>query len=255
MCTSIMYKDLRCGKWICKCFTEFRTSEQSLNPFNFVFRIALVLVDSTSRDITVDAKRSVIQHHKGLVMRQVPRRIRVEDFREIPLYSAYQPSQHNSDQTSLFNSISSLLKTQSDDIHSPNLFQMAYYPIRLMMAEWLRYTALMAGYVKFYEYTFESMNQRQKEAENQDFKELHRRRRSSKESLRKLHSVENFVLHRQAKDPTCEKAKHVLQDIRYIVTQIEDHKNSPESMVAIMTSVIQLTDSRRSIEEAFNIRG
>jgi Mg2+ and Co2+ transporter CorA len=123
-----------------------------------------------------------------------------------------------------------------------------------MMAEWMLYTVLMEGYVKFYEYTFDSLHQRPKHAENQDFKELHRWRRSSRQSLKKLQSVEAFVLHWQSEDPTGQNSKFLLQDIRHMTKEIEQHRHSLETMVAIMTSVIQLTDSRRSIEEAFNIR-
>jgi Mg2+ and Co2+ transporter CorA len=39
-----------------------------------------------------------------------------------------------------------------------------------------------------------------------------------------------------------------------MMKDIEQHRHSLATMVAIMTSVIPLTDLRRSIEEAFNIR-
>lgn len=157
--------------------------------------------------------------------------------------------------SSLGDYLVNLFKTKPPglNVRSPSILSLAYYPLRIAIAEWMLYTFLMSGYVKYYEYTFNNFNQRIGDAENRDFVELHRWRRRSKQSLHKLQLLAGFVSHWRGSIPPSEEINNLLQDIHHIRDLIQIYTTSLEAKGAIITAMIQILDSRRSTEEAINI--
>jgi len=176
----------------------------------------------------------------------------------MPSYSSFDGGMSNPDPmpASLLKYLAELFKTPPPGLQvcSPSILSLAYYPLRIALAEWMLYCFLMSGYVKYYEYTFKNVQQRIGSAEDQDFMELHRWRRRNKQSLHKLQILEDFVKHWRKDAVPCVETDHLLQDIRYIADQIGNYSQSLETKGPIITTMIQILDSRRSIEEAINVR-
>jgi hypothetical protein len=142
----------------------------------------------------------------------------------MPTYSAFAEGDSNPDPiaASLLEYLAKLFQTAPPGLQacSPNILSLAYYPLRIALAEWKLYCLLMSGYVKYYEYTFKNVHQRIGSAENQELLELHRWRRRSKQSVYKLQVLEGFVKHWQKDLAPCVETEHLLQDIQYVVSQI-----------------------------------
>jgi Mg2+ and Co2+ transporter CorA len=141
------------------------------------------------------------------------------------------------------------------DASRPGILSLAYYPLRVAVAEWMLYALLMGRYVKFYEYTFETARERMSQVE-QHVLELHRWRRRSKQSLHKLQITTGFVEHwrsRETQQPN-EAWDLLLADLRHVSSQIDQHAALLEALNPIITSLVQLMDSRRSLAEAVDVK-
>ena len=84
--------------------------------------------------------------------------------------------------------------------------------------------------------------------------ELHRWRRRGKQSLYKLLLLEDFVKNWQKGAAPCEEMDLHLQDIQHVADQIRNCSESLQGKGQIITTMIQILDSRRSIEEVVNVR-
>lgn len=119
------------------------------------------------------------------------------------------------------------------------------------------YTQLMSCYVKSYEYSFRIRKPRSMET---DIIDLQRWRRRSKQSLHKLHLVELFLaknlVHRSDRIGFEDISAYTTlrEDFRYLSTRIEHHDRSFESIIPVAATIVQLTDTRISINEAVNVR-
>ncbi|EFX05660.1 hypothetical protein CMQ_3729 [Grosmannia clavigera kw1407] len=137
-------------------------------------------------------------------------------------------------------------------VANPSLLSLCYYPIRISLAEWNLYIHLTSRCVKHYEYTLSSAQNR---LHDDDIKDLQRWRRRSKQSQHKLLLVEAFVDHWRQQEadgrPTWDMA---LMDIRYLRQQLEQYSISLEQMISVATSMVQLIDSRRSLQDAANVK-
>jgi hypothetical protein len=124
--------------------------------------LGLILLDSSTRDIALSKRECLDSRFDGLLFPQVPRRICIQDIRTIPSYSNFTDGTSNPDPipASLLEYLAELFKTPLPGHQgcSPNILSLAYYPLRIALAEWMLYCFLMSGYVKYYEYTFENVN-------------------------------------------------------------------------------------------------
>lgn len=134
---------------------------------------------------------------------------------------------------------------------NPSLLSLCYYPIRIALGEWMMYDHLMSRFVKHYEYSLQDIHSRLHDPEIQD---LQRWRRRSKQTIHKLDLTKRYVTCWMGKEPDMEPWKIILDDVSHITSQITQYAHSLEQMVPVATSMVQLLDSRRSIEEAVNVR-
>jgi hypothetical protein len=135
-------------------------------------------------------------------------------------------------------------------VAEPSILSLSYYSIRIVLAEWNLYTHLMSRYFKYYEYTLHDIEDR---LHNSDIIDLQRWRRRSMQSRNKLIFLSDFIIYWLQQEANKQPWNLVMEDIKYMLSQLEHHNRSLEHMVPVATSMVQLLDSRRWILEAANV--
>ncbi|OTA57662.1 hypothetical protein K449DRAFT_416006 [Hypoxylon sp. EC38] len=141
-----------------------------------------------------------------------------------------------------------------------DIYFLAVGSVRLIIDEWLTYSLIMGRYVKAYEYSIKSVRQRLENFESEDIIDLYRWRRRSQQSLHKLQVLRWFIesslnpTNKQREDMPPSEGGALVRDIVQVMEQIEQNGNALEAMIPIMTSIIQLLDSRRSTIEAIYVK-
>ncbi|KAI1496088.1 hypothetical protein F5X99DRAFT_85808 [Biscogniauxia marginata] len=235
-CCSVFRRKLNNGAWIC-----------------------LILADSTANDLVFESKGTSAGSPPSIKTPQVPRRISPEDFRDLPAYSTFQDTiKTNTPGTaSLRENLLSLFQETLPGLGSDrgSVLSLACYPLQIVLTEWMLYAQLMSRYVKLYEYSFEAAHTFKKRSESQDLLELHRWRRRSSQSLHKLRMARLFVEYwRSRAEARCETWDFLITDLRHIEGQIEQHARSLDTLNPILTSIVQLMDSHKSISEAADVK-
>lgn len=234
---------------------------------------ALILIDPTS-EIGVHSERGIHDIFFGPKIPQSPRRIATETLYNLS-YDEYQsatsgnrniePLKPSEKPLSLFHA--SNLRWGGGN---PSILALAYYPIQAVVQEWILYALLMGRYVKYYEYSSETVQMRRESFEEYDIIELHRWRRRSLQSLHKLGIVRRFVEHWGPKEKNLSLETGVtnnattqeesviwnllIGDIKYVEKQIMQHARSLEALIPIITALIQLVDTKRAISQAEDTR-
>jgi len=208
-CVSVLRNRLSGGRWVCK----FETPEISrylshVNDFVLIQYTAnqgLILLDSTTREIdpSLDGRVDGLGI-PSVRIPQTPQRIQVGNFTSMPSYSAFQKKEDPPipRPVSVFRQLAEALEDSAmrETISVGSIISLFNLPCRMAMAEWVLYSLLMQAYAKHYEYSFNSLPRIIDNVKNQDFLELHRWRRRSKQSFYKLHLVEIFARHWQARE-------------------------------------------------------
>lgn len=206
----------------------------------------------------------------------VPRRIGIEGFCDLPGYAAFQASGSANKNIRPLNPLEEMLNffhTSPPGWRggNPSVLSLAYYPIRAIVREWMLYGLLMSRYIKYYEYSFPTVPSRLEHFEKVDILDLHRWRRRSLQSLQKLRMTRRFVEHWRAKEDNSNLDKEVttetgtssrdlstwdllVMDLKYLEEQIDQHSRSLEALNPIITALVQLIDSHKSISQAEDIR-
>ncbi|KAK4652666.1 hypothetical protein QC762_501220 [Podospora pseudocomata] len=135
-------------------------------------------------------------------------------------------------------------------IAEPSILSLGYYSIRMVLAEWILYTLLMSRYLKYYEYTLHDIENR---LHDSDIIDLQRWRRRSMQSRHKLIILSEFIDYWLQQESNKQPWDFILKDIKHVSSQLEHYSRSLEHMVPVATSMVQLLDSRRSIQEAANV--
>ncbi|KAM3067046.1 hypothetical protein ACMFMG_011825 [Clarireedia jacksonii] len=132
----------------------------------------------------------------------------------------------------------------------PSILSLGYYPIKIVLAEWILYIHLVSRYLKYYEYSLHDIHNR---LHSSDIVDLQRWRRRSKQSRHKLYLLSIFISHWLSGETEKQPWDMLLKDIDYISLQLKDYSHSIEQMVPVATSMIQLLDARQSVLQAANI--
>lgn len=207
-------------------------------------------------------------HNLEIKMPQSSRRMVSEDFQDLPSYAAFRASEGAYPVKPLFSLGEEMLKyfnvLPPGWQAQPSILSLAYYPLQSAISEWRLYRLLMSRYIKYYEYSFPAVPSVLEELAT-DILDPHRWRRRSQQSLHKLQMTGQFVEQWRAKERTFEREGHpspiglsrgdlLVMDLKYLEDQIEQHARSLEAFGPIMTSLVQLVDSRRSIAQAEDVR-
>jgi len=140
---------------------------------------------------------------------------------------------------------------------SPDLLSLAYYPLKIVAAEWNCYIEILLHSIKQYEYSAERS---QPPASNQsltkldlDLRALQKWGRRCIQTLHKLNAVTRFV--KCCDIPTSNKETYdsIVEDYEYIAGMVETYAGRIEVMLQVATSLVQIVDSRRSLREAENV--
>jgi len=226
-------------------------------------------------DIMVHSKHDFYSCHG---ISQIPRKIAPENIGDLPNYAKFQnkekPGQFPQhlrpcdEIMGFFNVSPPGWKERGFSILS-----FAYHPIKIINQEWILYGLLMSRYIKYYEYTFPSVSSRLEHFEKHDVVDLHRWRRRSQQTIFKLQMTRRFVEYWHTKEyssntmindpadlasnPNSEDTslwKLLLMDIIHLEEQIGQHAQSLEALSPIMTSLVQLIDSHKSISQSEDIK-
>lgn len=141
------------------------------------------------------------------------------------------------------------------DVDKTSILDISYFPFRIIAAEWVKYVEVMSLSVKKYEYQVDDIRDLAHVLErfDSDLKALQSWRRRALSSRQKLSSIVQFL--RDAKHSTSNHGivDHLLRDYSYLVSSVESYGKLLESMLPVVTSMVQIVDSRRSFAETANI--
>lgn len=203
------------------------------------------------------------------------RRFAIETVSETSTYAQYQAADTASRNFQAANpreELLSLCRTPfpGSKVGDPSILCLSYHPIQTIIQEWMLYVLMMGRYVKYYEYSSKTVPLRLERFEKDDIIDLHRWRRRSLQSLHKLDILKRFVEYWILKEENLDQARlqvantmtrerlitwNLLRgDIRYLEEQIMQQARSLEALNPIITSLIQLVDSKRAISQAEDTR-
>ncbi|KAK3305061.1 uncharacterized protein B0T15DRAFT_188054 [Chaetomium strumarium] len=135
-------------------------------------------------------------------------------------------------------------------VAKPRTLSLGYYPIRIVLAEWILYIHVTSRYFKYYEYSLHDIENRLHDG---DIIDLQRWRRRYLQSRHKLILLSEFIDYWLQQEADKQPWVSVQKDIKHMLSQLEQYSRSLEHMVPMATSMVQLLDSRRSMLEAANV--
>ncbi|KAI1383059.1 uncharacterized protein F4822DRAFT_440757 [Hypoxylon trugodes] len=238
-CFSMLHKRINDDRWIC-----------------------LMLMDSLSADVMghLSADDNVLRDE--FRVRQVPYRRRKNQNRLVA-FSEFQTASPSKEvrPMSMLDEVAMLIQecTQASK-QLPSTYDisiLAVGPIKLIIDEWLTYSLIMGRYVKAYEYSIKNVRDRLCKFDSVDILELYRWRRRSQQSLYKLNVLRHFAEFYASTDGNNHGNnlhEGLARDISYVIGQINQNGKALEAMMPIMTSIIQLLDSRRSTIESIYVK-
>ena len=181
-----------------------------------------------------------------------------EDFFDRPPFSVWKSvrEQVASRQTSSTAAFDPLIKQLVDyfevmppafDASDPPIRSLAYYPLRLVISEWMFYSLLLSRYVQHYEYTLISFKSRVSEME---LERLQPWRRRCFRSQQKLDLLRMFV-----QEHTESRADNHVKDVWDLILIDVNHISKQIAYWAsFLDSMVPLLDTHQSLLEAQDVR-
>ncbi|KAL2849332.1 hypothetical protein BJX68DRAFT_276047 [Aspergillus pseudodeflectus] len=150
---------------------------------------------------------------------------------------------------------------QQFDPSKPTLFTLSVYPLKIIAAEWNSYMAGMSYHLKRHEYALEAFDQRVAELDklDEELRSLQAWRRRSLASEHKIASIKRFLA---LYNPQPEHHTGILalnhgarlrEDYVYLADTLNDLSRRLQNMLPVVTSLVQISDSRRSLAESANV--
>jgi hypothetical protein len=179
-----------------------------------------------------------------------------ENFMELPKFSSSEAWRHckgNIRRGMLDDIVEYWITAPPDcfDAADPSIQSLAYYPLKIVAAEWVKYIAIMQHCIKMYEYEGSQLDL---DKFNMDLRELQGWRRRSMISQRKLRAViRHLELHSSRNLQHVASIKRILEDYTLINSDVEDAGRRLENMLPVVTSLVQIIDARQSFAETANI--
>lgn len=137
---------------------------------------------------------------------------------------------------------------------NPSLHALAYYPLRIVAAEWMKYAGIMYRAVKQFEYSTSVKDIRDElEKLNSDMRALQRWRRGSMSSEHKIEAIIRMLKAERPGVPPSSDSASLIEDFEYILATVQKLGRHLESMLPVVTSLVQIIDSRRSFDETANV--
>ncbi|KAF1993574.1 hypothetical protein P154DRAFT_567923 [Amniculicola lignicola CBS 123094] len=178
-----------------------------------------------------------------------------EDFVELPKFSEPWTSVPHRTRDSIMDDVMDCWSRRNPDCFdpmNPTIQSLAYYPLRIIAAEWVKYIAVMQRCVKIYEYHGQQLPSL--ERVSTDMGELQGWRRRSMASQQKINTIIRKV---QARNLSTSQQQtdigDLLEDYKVICQDIETAGSRLENMLPVLASLVQIIDARQSFAETANI--
>lgn len=139
--------------------------------------------------------------------------------------------------------------------NEPALLHLAYFPLRIIAAEWVSYLTVMHHSIKQYEYTIGDLTDLLRELDklNTDLRSLQSWRRRTMSSAQKLRSTAHFIRNSEGQTSSQSTWNILVQDYDHLAASVDNFGQHFEKMLPIVTSMVQIADSRRSFAETANV--
>jgi len=177
-----------------------------------------------------------------------------ENFMELPKFSEALDQQKNNTRLSMMDDLVHYWKTELPvcfEAADPSIQSLAYYPLRIVAAEWVKYIAVMQRCIKLYEYESSQLDLNKF---NMDIRELQGWRRRTMMSLKKVQVViRHLSPHASSTLDHAASVADVLEDYKAISDDMENAGRRLENMLPVVTSLVQIIDARQSFAETANI--
>lgn len=140
------------------------------------------------------------------------------------------------------------------DPSRPTLQALSYYPLKIVAAEWVNYIAVMSFALKRNEASDISSDlQTDLDKLSSSMRELQSWRRRVLTTMEKIRQVIRYLNLPESSGNCSEDWAALRMDYDFISTSIQEHSNRLESMIPVVTSFIQLIESRRALWETANV--
>lgn len=216
-------------------------------------RAALILVDPPLGDMWYRTEHKGDSDHK-IRLKLRPYLGAYEDFSDLPKFSCNWGQTSNATKGGILDDLTQRWQRSVPDCFDPvdpTIQSLAYYPLRIVAAKWVKYIAVMHHCIKMYEY---EGNRLDLEKFNMDLRELQGWRRRSMISQKKVKTViRHLEAHESPHVRHHSAVDRVLEDFQVISTDIEDAGRRLENMLPVVTSLVQIIDARQSFAETANI--
>jgi Mg2+ and Co2+ transporter CorA len=216
---------------------------------------ALIIVDPPIGDTYfVDGQKDKHSHEITLVSK--PFLGAYEDFLEPPKFSS-DWSQNDRSRGGMMHELVDYWERStpaSFDAKDPTIESLAYYPLKIVAAEWVKYVAVMQYCIKQYEYQGDLLPNLDRF--NMDLRELQGWRRRSMNSQQKINSVIRQLRNRERESPfliTQSNLRYLIEDFEVISSNIENAGRRLENMLPVVMSLVQVIDARHALAETANI--
>jgi hypothetical protein len=215
---------------------------------------ALIIVDPPiGTAYFVDGKKPDEEHK--LRLQSQPFLGAYEDFNPPPAFSEYLEQREDGFRGGMFHDLQYYWSQNVPACFNPkdpSLQSLAYYPLRIVAAEWVKYVAVMYHCIKQYEYQHDRLPEL--DQFNKDLRELQGWRRRSMISLGKIRSILRMLKSNEVvKGIKEQELGEIIEDFELIGLKLEDAGRRLENMLPVVMTLVQIADARRSFAETADI--
>lgn len=141
------------------------------------------------------------------------------------------------------------------DVNAPTLVSLSYYPLKVVAAEWMTCLEVLYHSTKEYEYDSNAISAPMERLAGlyTDLYALQKWARRNMASSHKLRYVIEFLKNHGKDDRDKESINQLIEDYEHIALNFGIYNRRLEATVPIVTSLIQIIDSQRSLLETANI--
>jgi hypothetical protein len=180
-----------------------------------------------------------------------------EDFLSPPTYSSIH-QMTSPGRLSMFGDLIYYWTKERPPVFNPaslTLASLSYYPLKIVAAEWVSYSKLLAYSVEHYECYIEGLPISVIELTNLEsfIRHLQSWRRRAMTSASKVRSLASFVRSGSTNLPGPQIWASLVRDYEHIAAHIDSCSHRLEAVTPVVTSLIMIVESRRSFLETTNV--
>jgi hypothetical protein len=179
-----------------------------------------------------------------------------ENFAELPTFSGNWQSLSDSSPGGMFDDAIYYWQQKVPSWFNPDeptIQALAYYPLQIVAAEWIKYTEVMYDCIKRFEYHGSQLPTLSQF--NTDLRELQSWRRRALRSQEKCAAIIRRLTAYKSPNVDHQTAmENLVADYEAIDDKIKIAGRTLENMLPVVTSLVQIIDARQSFAETANIR-